>query len=63
MRLNDTPSRMEVIGISLAIRSVMHFLVDGVCAASLFRFCRELPDFAQLLLLYNTLAFSTQCLV
>ncbi len=41
----------------------MHFLVDGVCAAALFRFCGEMPDFTPLLLLYNTLAFSTQCLV
>ena len=47
----------------LTIRSGMHFLVDGVCAAALFRYCRELPDFAQLVLLYNTLAFSTQCVV
>ncbi len=47
----------------LTIRSCMHFLVDGVCAAALFRFCRALPDFAQLVLLYNTLAFSTQCVV
>ncbi len=41
----------------------MHFLVDGVCAAALFRFCRDNAVFAQLVLLYNTLAFSTQCLV
>ena len=54
---------LGVAAIRLTIRSLMHFLVDGVCAASLFRFCRDLPDFAQLVLLYNTLAFSTQCLV
>ena len=41
----------------------MHFLIDGVCAAALFRFCSGRADFAMLLLLYNTLAFSTQCFV
>lgn len=52
-----------VAAVRLTIRSCMHFLVDGVCAAALFRFCRERADFSVLLLLYNTLAFSTQCLV
>lgn len=54
---------MGVAAIRLTIRSCMHFLVDGVCAAALFRFCGGSDAFAALLLLYNTLAFSTQCLV
>lgn len=41
----------------------MHLLVDGVCAATLFGCCAAVPEFTQLVLLYNTLAFSTQCLV
>ena len=49
--------------IQLTILSAMHFLVDGVCAAALFRFCGGSELFALLLLLYNTLAFTTQCLV
>lgn len=47
----------------LTLNSVMHLLVDGVCAATLFRYCSAEPMFAVLVLLYNTLAFTTQCLV
>ena len=44
---------------SLLISSIAHLLVDALCAATLFGpVAGELP----LLLLYNTLAFSTQCL-
>ena len=38
-----------------------HLLVDGLCAATIFGQIEE--DRALLLLLYSTLAFSTQCLV
>lgn len=47
----------------LPLNSVMHLLVDGVCAATLFRYCGESGALAELVLLYNTLAFTTQCLV
>ena len=45
----------------LAVDSFAHFLVDALCAAALFGPLRE-QSFT-LILLYNTLAFSTQCLV
>ncbi|HPS75335.1 MAG TPA: hypothetical protein PLD83_02725 [Oscillospiraceae bacterium] len=43
-----------------ALNSIAHLLVDGACAAALYA-CGG--DAAALALLYNTLAFSTQCLV
>ena len=43
-----------------ALNSIAHLLVDGACAAALYACC---GDAAALALLYNTLAFSTQCLV
>ena len=48
----------------LFLHSIAHLLVDAVCAAALFGPLRG-PDeeFTRLILLYNTLAFSTQCLV
>lgn len=47
---------------ALLIDSISHFLVDGVCAATVFgRVTGE--ELAILIMLYNTLAFSTQCLV
>lgn len=47
----------------LLLNSLAHLLVDGVCAATVFGPVRDAADFTALVLLYNTLAFSTQCLV
>ena len=46
----------------LFLHSLSHLLVDAACAATLFGPVRELGDLSSLLLLYNTLAFSAQCL-
>lgn len=47
----------------LGINAITHFLVDGICLAALFS--GRVPDeaFMFAILLYNTLAFSTQCVV
>ena len=45
----------------LLLNSISHFLVDGLCAAVIFGQIAE--ERSLLILLYNTLAFSTQCLV
>ena len=45
----------------LLLNSMAHLLVDGLCAATIFGQIEE--GRALLLLLYSTLAFSTQCLV
>lgn len=45
----------------LALNSAAHLLVDGLCAATIFGQLSGAGG--DLLLLYNTLAFSTQCLV
>lgn len=47
----------------LLIDSAAHFLVDGLCAAILFGPVAAYGDISVLILLYNTLAFSSQCLV
>lgn len=47
----------------LWIHSLAHLLVDGVCAAALFGQLTAQGGGAELFMLYNTLAFSTQCLV
>lgn len=47
----------------LFLNSLLHLLVDGVCAATLFGALAEHPQLGMLVMLYNTLAFSTQCLV
>ncbi len=47
----------------LLIDSFAHFLVDALCAATLFGPAAATGDIALLILVYNTLAFSTQCLV
>ena len=47
----------------LILNSIAHFLVDALCAATVFGPVRASGDTALLILLYNTLAFSTQCLV
>ena len=45
----------------LLVNSAAHFLVDGLCLAALTAMTNE--DRAQLIMLYDTLAFSTQCIV
>ncbi len=48
----------------LFINSTAHFLTDAVCAAALYGAVREgSGDFTFSLMVYNTLAFSTQCVV
>ena len=47
----------------LFLNALAHLLVDGLCAATVFGPVRDAPGFTELVLLYNTLAFSTQCLV
>ncbi len=47
----------------LILHSIAHLLVDALCAAALFGPLGGSEDLALLILLYNTLAFSTQCLV
>ncbi len=47
----------------LFLNSLAHLLVDGLCAATVFGPVQGAADFTALVLLYNTLAFSTQCLV
>lgn len=48
----------------LALNSAAHLLVDAVCAATVFGAAvRGNAQFATLIFVYNTLAFSTQCLV
>ena len=50
-------------GLRLALNAPAHLLVDGLCAATVFGPVRAAGDPAVLILVYNTLAFSTQCLV
>ena len=45
----------------LLLLSICHLLVDGVCAAVLLR-DDTIPQLAAAILLYNTCAFTTQCL-
>ena len=47
----------------LLLNSLAHLLVDGLCAATVFGPVAAAGDISGLVLLYNTLAFSTQCLV
>ena len=47
----------------LFLNSLAHLLVDGLCAATVFGPVAAAGDVSGLVLLYNTLAFSTQCLV
>ncbi len=46
----------------LLLNSLAHFLVDGVCCSTIFTAKAAGIDVAVAILLYNTLAFSTQCL-
>lgn len=47
----------------LLVNSISHLLVDGVCAAALFGKMGSDPNLSMLVMLYTTLAFSTQGLV
>ncbi len=47
----------------LALDSLSHLLVDGLCAATVLGLLRAEENLTTLILAYNTLAFSTQCLV
>ncbi len=47
----------------LLINSVGHFLVDALCIATLFGSVAKNGDIAVAVVLYNTMAFSTQCLM
>lgn len=48
----------------LLLHAIAHLLVDALCAATLFGPVKSAaPEAGLLILLYNTLAFSTQCLV
>ncbi len=47
----------------LTLNSLSHLLVDALCASTLFGPLRHTENIGVLILLYNTLAFSTQCLV
>ena len=47
----------------LLLNSLAHLLVDGLCAATVFGPVKSSGEITALVLLYNTLAFSTQCLV
>ena len=52
---------MKIRRTELTILSICHLLVDGVCAAALLRDLSA-PQLASAILLYNTCAFTTQCL-
>ena len=47
----------------LIFNSISHFLVDAACVAALFSFGTEALAVSSAVIVYNTLAFSTQCLV
>ena len=47
----------------LALNAAAHLLVDGLCAATVFGRISSAENLPMLILVYNTLAFSTQCLV
>ena len=47
----------------LLLNSISHFLVDALCAATVFGRLGSVENLSGLILLYNTLAFSTQCIV
>lgn len=47
----------------LALNAAAHLLVDGLCAATVFGKLSGAGNLPMLILVYNTLAFSTQCLV
>lgn len=47
----------------LALNSIAHFLVDALCISTLFGPVAATGDISIAVVLYNTLAFSTQCIV
>ena len=47
----------------LLLNSVSHLLVDALCAATIFGPVSRSGDLGLMILFYNTLAFSTQCVV
>lgn len=47
----------------LIFNAISHFLVDAACVAALFSFGTEALAASSAVIVYNTLAFSTQCLV
>ena len=47
----------------LCLNAAAHLLVDGLCAATMFGALAAEEHLPLMILLYNTLAFSTQCLV
>ena len=47
----------------LCLNAVAHLLVDGLCAATVFGALAAEEHLPLMILVYNTLAFSTQCLV
>ncbi len=47
----------------LGLNAIAHFLVDGVCLAALFGAGADASALMTAVMLYNTLAFTTQCLV
>ena len=46
----------------ISLASISHFFVDAVCCAALFSQGASAPSVGTAILLYDTLAFSTQCL-
>ncbi len=47
----------------LTLNAIAHLLVDGVCLAALFGAGADTSQLMTAVMLYNTLAFTTQCLV
>ena len=47
----------------LGLNAAAHLLVDGLCAATVFGALAAGENLPLMILVYNTLAFSTQCLV
>ena len=47
----------------LILHALAHLLVDALCAATIFGPVKGAADIGIMILFYNTLAFSTQCLV
>ena len=48
--------------LTTVFNAISHFLVDAACVGALFSFGTEAEGFAAAVFVYNTLAFSTQCL-
>ena len=48
---------------TLVLTSIAHLLVDGVCASIVFGAAEDAELLVTIALIYNTLAFSTQCVI